>query len=827
MSEYKVRVYDTDDNLITVFKPINPQYQNLFNEANERTFSIPATNENSKYLKLGRKIEIWEDENIRASGKIVERNTEENPWIITALSNEIYLSENMVPDNTYIDTSIGSSILGAGTTLKDIMEAITYDYQNDRINRDFQTNSEAYDSEISFLLEDSVNLKYEATGTTEELNGGELADVYLYPDIAAASTQGRVTLQFNIPDNYEIHRLRFQQEVAQTNNIIYRTRTSDGSTVSPWSSWENGDWSQDTPSTEGFPLTHPSGAAIFEVQFQLLNSDGGTTSEPTTRTEGYDENGNPIIIYGSTPTLEAVEVIFRQKATERKVVPHSTDWPSEATPDIYDTEFNYEKGLKISNNLCEEHSYEFYVDTDNKLHLQQEFSRDLVNTLIFKETNNMNILSAEDDMKDQINYLICLGNGDGLNQIKTVLKDDESIFDYGRKPDTVEFPEVTDINELTTKGQNYLDDNKNPIQRFRIQGVINDDFPDFQLGDKVRIVISSENINTTGRIIEENRGEDEDGINIRLGINDTIASIVDNMVDDGIYADREVENPNKPLGVTVEGQYRKIILKWLAKGDVNIYHSDTKDGEYKLLDTIGGRKFVHEPLSVASTHFYKLSQVRGGNESPLTQIYRATTSYISSSDIDDLATTLNTPQNLSLSTDIEQISQITTTSITADWDSVQDATFYQLRYRRTDISNNNWSYSFSPATIDKITSLVSNVQYEFQVRAASGSAASNWSSVETITTPKDNDAPSTPTITDYGSILKGFFIEMSEPSEDDWDGFEVHASTAGSGFTPSSSTLKDKGRNLRFEITDLQPLTTYYVKVISYDTSKNKSGAAY
>ncbi len=87
--------------------------------------------------------------------------------------------------------------------------------------------------------------------------------------------------------------------------------------------------------------------------------------------------------------------------------------------------------------------------------------------------------------------------------------------------------------------------------------------------------------------------------------------------------------------------------------------------------------------------------------------------------------------------------------------------------------------------------------------------------------------PSNPIIASYKGILKGISITMVKPSEPDWAGFEIHISDTSSGFTPSDSTLAAQGKQTHFEVTGLEPLTTYYVKVISYDTSGNKSNPVY
>ncbi|MBW2084429.1 MAG: hypothetical protein JRI54_00135 [Deltaproteobacteria bacterium] len=82
---------------------------------------------------------------------------------------------------------------------------------------------------------------------------------------------------------------------------------------------------------------------------------------------------------------------------------------------------------------------------------------------------------------------------------------------------------------------------------------------------------------------------------------------------------------------------------------------------------------------------------------------------------------------------------------------------------------------------------------------------------------------STPTGLTVTSAIRGLTVTLNANPEITWDGFEIHVSTS-SGFTPSSSTLKAKGRAARFDLVDLTPGTTYYVKARAYDTSGNYSG---
>ncbi|KPJ59111.1 MAG: hypothetical protein AMJ46_12660 [Latescibacteria bacterium DG_63] len=61
---------------------------------------------------------------------------------------------------------------------------------------------------------------------------------------------------------------------------------------------------------------------------------------------------------------------------------------------------------------------------------------------------------------------------------------------------------------------------------------------------------------------------------------------------------------------------------------------------------------------------------------------------------------------------------------------------------------------------------------------------------------------------------------IAAPPVRDWAYTECHVSTS-SGFTPSNSTLKGVGRTTRFEVGNLIAGTTYYIKLIVFDSENN------
>lgn len=70
-------------------------------------------------------------------------------------------------------------------------------------------------------------------------------------------------------------------------------------------------------------------------------------------------------------------------------------------------------------------------------------------------------------------------------------------------------------------------------------------------------------------------------------------------------------------------------------------------------------------------------------------------------------------------------------------------------------------------------------------------------------------------------VIAGLVVGCAVPKID-WAYTECHLSTA-SGFTPSSSTLRTKGKQNRFDIMELTPGVRYYAKLIHVDDTGRKS----
>jgi hypothetical protein len=82
--------------------------------------------------------------------------------------------------------------------------------------------------------------------------------------------------------------------------------------------------------------------------------------------------------------------------------------------------------------------------------------------------------------------------------------------------------------------------------------------------------------------------------------------------------------------------------------------------------------------------------------------------------------------------------------------------------------------------------------------------------------------PMQPTGVYARGIVAGIRVGFAEPKMDDWAYSEVHVSTA-SHFEPSGGTLRDKGKQTRFDIMELTPGVRYYAKVVHVDSAGRRS----
>lgn len=767
---YKTRLYDNSGKLLAVLENSTGEREHRrFNQAGDIQLSLLASDPKAKFLALATRFEIWRRGQRISSGTITRRDVSGDPWTLFGLTNETLLAGIQTPGNVEING--GVSLLSDSADLAHIFEALTYDYKVLSLNRSFDTSYVAGLTDtgtISFELEDQVALKLDAENT--------------YPAVNLGDTAGCVCFQFSIPEGYELFRLRWQQQVAETNQIVFRYRTSvnGGNSWTVWSSWIGHGDSQETSAAQGYPLVHPVGTDTVQIQFQLTNADTETV------TEGYDDAGEEIVIYGTTPILEAVELVCRQEAALRAVTPHDTDWPQTATVTVTDVQLHYHNCLQAMVEVAEKFGYEFFVDDDCKLHLGKQLGVDRSSEIIFRAGRNMNIVQLEDSRHEMCNILTCLGAGDSLHQLRTVVVNSESVAEYGPHPDKMEWKDIETLEELEAKGREIVGTNLAdpgergaPKQTFRIQGVVHGDLPPFYLGDMVRIIIPKDGVNTTGRILEVVRGPSERGDTVDIMINRTRESAVDRIVQaiERIPTPKPAESkkPAPPSNVRATGGYRRIVVQWQARADVlsRVYHSVTKDGPYRIAYQGPDRKWIHEPLEVGETHHYKVSVVVDGVESDMVGPVKATVPGVPRGDLDQTP-----PGNVAWDT-CEFLREII-----LRWFPTALAAEYEIRSVDDDWGETEGCVWRGNATT--ITLRPTQRTHTYYIRAISAAGVYSLEATRITLTNATPGTPPPPEVMEFFSALR---IAIRPVSDDDIESYTLYMTPCDAQGDPVGETL--------------------------------------
>ncbi len=140
--------------------------------------------------------------------------------------------------------------------------------------------------------------------------------------------------------------------------------------------------------------------------------------------------------------------------------------------------------------------------------------------------------------------------------------------------------------------------------------------------------------------------------------------------------------------------------------------------------------------------------------------------------------------------------------------------------RREIVQDNSYIYSFEKNRVD------AGGPHRAFVIAVRILGKQNQRSQPTVLSV-NNPVPQVPSPINITPLLRGLMISFDPPTDSDYAGVLVYASTA-SGFTPDASTLVYDGPGNHFRIDNLQSNTAYYVVVAPYDvfgkTGLNMSG---
>jgi len=786
-------ILDRDRKIRASLPGVAWNYTRRINEATDISLSVPRQvvdeyippghdledffrKNKAQYAEIASFIQVFSGSTLKASGKIARRTLGELVEI-QAFTEEILLEGNLTPAQ-YGKVYDGWDL---AYVARDILDG----WQSIRVKDKSQWQAYMADSS-------DVDLDTEPGVVMLAKSGGQYRP------------SGYITLQFDsgeVRDFLRWDRIRWSADSEDPVKTTIQYSTNGTS----WSSEFDGG----IPEEVGIVPSNATSDSMY-IRINLYTDD----------TESEDPDGNPV---GVTPFVFAVELIAR---TEGDLVEGNI--PATSGVVVKGIDADHASAFQVLLSACEQAGWEFQV-VNGALSIAESLGADRTKDFVLRAGTNMEITSLGDDDEELCNVLTAYSPGRGINRMELTLRDDVSVAEFGEYPKAVEF-EAETLTELQNKAEEYLEEHSNPKTNFEIFAAFDFEHePEYGLGDKVRVADPDTGIVTATRIMSETRQFGDSGLSVHLELGKA-----------GLNLQRILER--KPAKETVEpetptGVYAKSIIAGIVagcsmpKGDWGYTecHMSPFRGFIPTTSTIKARgrqtRFEITGLEMGKRYYIKLVHVSSlGNPSIPSMEISAVASFVPVDDWSDQDPP-PIPSGLTLSTGLEYVGQITWSRIVATWTATPDTAYYLVRYRRT---GQEWQESPTTSNSQNLTPLAGNVAYEVQVRSVGPVGnASNWSSSKTITTAKDTSAPAKPVFLESGGIVKGIYVVLQTPTEADWDGFEIHVSDSGAGFTPSPSTLKAKGRQTRYEITGLVPGRTYYVKAIAYDTSGNKSAPAY
>lgn len=574
---YIARIYDKSKSLLAILEnTVGAHYTRRIGQACEVGFGIPASDPKAALLSEAMYFDLYRDGTRIASARIEKRDMDRTPYVVTGLTNEIKLRDLMTPANWTYDGW-------------EAMDAI----------RDLLLEFRTFVKQTKADWEDVAGARYRVDTTTQPTRAG---DVVLAKDSTGHyySSGYVITAPIDLgPDVFKIDRIRWQQTVGEAVSIKVQTRT--GNTPTPdasWSAWsaEQGVAVPEESARTGVPCTSPTGRYI-QVKLNLYTTDTQTPSETGTT-------------FGFTPILHACEVVARYRT---ELVVGSV--PASINRQLQGVGFSYTNHLEAIGQICDKIKYDWEIDGDNRLNVAPRLGTDKSAQIVLREGENTNITVLRDEPGEVVNVLTALGAGDGLAQLRLTLQDDASIAKYGRRPGVYENRDLTDRDALLAEAQEYLSKAAWPQPELQVETIVDPEWPEFRVGDTVRVISPRNGINTTARILEERRQSTERGEVVTLGLNTTLQDLIDVILGERSgLAGAPIVAP--PTNVAARGGHRFIELSWTGDADYFVIEHSEDGISFAVLEPRWtAHRYRHNDLALGSYHSYRLYAVKGNARS--------------------------------------------------------------------------------------------------------------------------------------------------------------------------------------------------------------------
>lgn len=691
MARYTVDILDNSgQRLGFVPAPASPEYRRRQNQATSFSFGVLAEDETAPLLTYGRRCILKRDGVERAAGTVTRRDLSGQITRIECITDEALLRDLVTPAdwNYWAGWELGDAVCDL------LMECVV---QARNTPEDWAAAVEKADVDLT-TMPGQVVLAKNATGHYK--------------------SHGYITLQFDFGQITKYQVLRWSEDAGEQVRIKMQFRASTDAT-----SW--GAWSEELQSTfpaeDGVALT---GSERFaQIRMHLY----------TDNTSAKDKNGVPT---GYTPVLNGVEVIARRPgplpegAIEETAGVLLPAYRSENEDKKETYSFNRENALRILQTWCEDFGYEFRVDGQRRLY----FGKDLgaKRSVVLRRTTNMDVKSLGDSADKLANVLHCYGAGDGPAQIRTVLRDRDSINLYGERIGTFEDSSADTLTKLTESGGKQLAKVAQPEPQFIVHQVpVHDLGEDLQLYDTVTVVDPRSGLVTAARILDEERKLSTSGEDVSFGLNSDLDNIIEKIVKGQAPRPRPIGlPPGPPADLRAATGYGYVQLTWLGDAaQFVVEHSSDAVSFDRLAPTLY-RNYLHMGLEPGSTHHYRVIAADGAGSSAPSASVSAVVPSIPAGDLDQTPPAVPTGLTATTASDTQSDgSLLTLVSLTWDLVADSDLRFFAVRRR---LGSDEWTRlgaipaaPGAPGAYVDAAGLRAGATYEYQVTA--GDAVGNWS----------------------------------------------------------------------------------------------------
>lgn len=719
MARYTVDVLDDSGQRIGfVPTPLSPSYRRRQNQATPFSFGVLAADDVAPLLTYGRRCILRRDGVERAAGTVTRRDLSGQVTRIECITDEALLRDLITPAdwNYWAGWELGDAVRDL------LMECVV---QARNTPDDWAAAVEKVDVDLA-TMPGQVVLAKDSTGRYK--------------------SHGYITLQFEFGQITKYQVLRWSEDVGEEVRIKAQFRTSsDGLTWGPWSE----ELQSVFPAEDGVALT--GNERYIQVRMHLY----------TDNTSAKDRNGVPT---GYTPVLNGVEVIARRPGpitegaiedTAGVTVPSYRSEDEDKRETYY---FDRENALRILQTWCEDFGYEFKVDGQRRLY----FGKDLgaVKPIVLRRTTNMDIKSLGDSADRLANVLHCYGAGDGPAQIRTTLRNEDSISLYGERIGVFEDSSADTLAKLIESGNKHLAKVSVPEPQFVVHHVPIDELPeDMELYDTVTVVDPKSGVVTEARILDDERTLTTTSEDVSLGLNCTLDNVIERIVKNQAPRPQPGGLPAAaPWNLQAKVGYGYVQLSWSGKATEFVVEHSVDGVSFDVLSRTPYRYYLHTGLQPGSTHYYRVTAVTSGGASAPSVVVPAAVSHVPIEDLDP------TPPDTPVWDTCEF-----TRNIVLRWHAAASAVEYEIREVDDDWGETVgqvWRGSATSATLTP-----TKRSHTFYIRAIS---LAGVYSTEAASITLTNDTPSTPPAPLVEAFFGALAITLRPVPDDDIVSYQLY-----------------------------------------------------